>query len=214
AATSPARALEGATGLTITRDGKQLFATGVSGNTVVQLQPGATGALSQTACIGNRAGCAGTGAGPTLNGANALAVSPDGTQVYATASNALTDVTVGPVPSLAASGGLSQRRGTAALRVACHGAGGERCVGEIALTAKRTIFTGRRHRVRKVIVVQIGNASFTLAAGRSRRVIVELNSSGRRLLGRVGRLRVQATLSQTRGFGLTVARLGVTLHRS
>jgi hypothetical protein len=70
--------------------------------------------------------------------------------------------------------------GRARVKLKCPaGSGG--CTGGITLT------TGKRHK-------RVGKAQFTLNAGRSAKVKVKLNSSGRKLLARRGKLKARAVV--------------------
>ena len=63
-------------------DGKQLYAAAFSGNTVSHFTIDAGGDLTFAGCIGNLAGCTATSPAGALNGAEGVAVSPDGKQLY------------------------------------------------------------------------------------------------------------------------------------
>ena len=81
------RALDGATDVTVSRDGKNVYAASANSDAIVSLAVGAGGALAP---IGSIDGCVSeTGSagacldGRALDGANAVVASPDGRHVYA-----------------------------------------------------------------------------------------------------------------------------------
>ena len=84
-ATSPAGALDDAQDVTLSPDGKQLYAAGVNGVSHFTIDAG--GNLTFAGCIGNLAGCTATSPAGALNGAQDVTVSPDGKQLYAAASS-------------------------------------------------------------------------------------------------------------------------------
>jgi DNA-binding beta-propeller fold protein YncE len=110
---APALALKSPEGMAISRNGTSVYvATAVSSAVLVLARDPSTGALAQatdgSGCIVDSAltGCT---PGVELSGANAVAVSPGGRDVYATSlfSNSVTSF------SRAASGALTQKAGTA-----------------------------------------------------------------------------------------------------
>jgi DNA-binding beta-propeller fold protein YncE len=104
-------------GMAISGDGKSVYvATALSSAVVVLARDPSTGALSQangSGCIVNAA-LAGCTTGLELNGANAVAVSPEDDDAYVTSlfSNSVTAFT-----RAASSGGLAQKEGTSACLV-------------------------------------------------------------------------------------------------
>jgi DNA-binding beta-propeller fold protein YncE len=106
-------ALAAPEGMAISPDGTSVYvASAVSNALAVFARDGATGALTQatdgSGCIAN-APLAGCTTGAQLNGANAVAVSPDGTSVYVTSlvSNSVASFTRAPA------GTVTQQPGTA-----------------------------------------------------------------------------------------------------
>lgn len=105
-------ALKSVEGLAISPDGASVYAAAAVSNAVVELSRNSSGALSQatdgSGCVVNGlfAGC---GEGRQLAGVNAVAVSPDGDDVYAVSlfSNSVTSFT-----RSASSGVLTQKQGT------------------------------------------------------------------------------------------------------
>ena len=84
-ATSPAGALGNVEDVTLSPDGKQLYAVALLGNTVSQFTIDAGGNLTFAGCIGNLAGCTATNPAGALDGALDVTLSPDGKQLYAAA---------------------------------------------------------------------------------------------------------------------------------
>jgi DNA-binding beta-propeller fold protein YncE len=82
--------LAGATGVTVSPDGKDVYVVSSTGNAVVAFRRAAGGGLQPIGCIGNRTGSGNTGKpGPEscdgtdgLAGATDIAVSPDGENAY------------------------------------------------------------------------------------------------------------------------------------
>lgn len=78
--------LDGASGVVVSPDGRSVYVTAVNDDALVRFDRAADGALTPAGCFED-AGQGGCGAGPTadvpgLNGARAIAVSPDGGSVY------------------------------------------------------------------------------------------------------------------------------------
>jgi DNA-binding beta-propeller fold protein YncE len=81
-----AQGLDGAQGVAVSPDGASVYAA--SGGAIVRFDRAANGALTPQGCIadvGDLAGCGATAQG--LHGAEGVAVSPDGTSVYAVSAN-------------------------------------------------------------------------------------------------------------------------------
>jgi DNA-binding beta-propeller fold protein YncE len=76
-------ALDGASSVAVSRDGRQVYVSGFASGTVAGFSRGAGGALRPRSCIAETAvaGCAAAPAG-TLAGAAGLAVSPSGSDLY------------------------------------------------------------------------------------------------------------------------------------
>lgn len=93
--TSPAKALDGASGLALAPDGKHLFVA--AGKAISEFAVGVGGHLAFRGCIGNLGGCT---ADPTLAANSAypvaqkLAVTPDGRMLFATADQAVNTFTI------------------------------------------------------------------------------------------------------------------------
>jgi DNA-binding beta-propeller fold protein YncE len=81
--TSPAGALDGANALAATSDGAGLYAAGGKGSVIVHFTFDAFGNLVFAGCTGELGGCTGTRIIHALDGADALAVTQDSTQLYA-----------------------------------------------------------------------------------------------------------------------------------
>ena len=79
---SPAGALEGADGLAATSDGAHVYVPSESGSEVSRFGVDASGNLVFAGCTGELAGCAGTSLIHALDGAFAVAVSPNNTHLY------------------------------------------------------------------------------------------------------------------------------------
>ena len=94
------------------------------------------------------------------------------------------------------------------LKLSCPSATADRCSGRTKLAARRRTSSGA---VRAVV---LGRAPFSIAAGTEAKVRVRVSRAGRRLLGRVRRLRGKDTSAARDGAGqsrTTVA--GVTIRR-
>jgi hypothetical protein len=81
------------------------------------------------------------------------------------------------------------------LKLSCPAETVGRCQGRSKLSAKRRTGSGARRSV------TLGRASFSITAGRQARVRVSLSRAGRRLLGRVRRLRGEDTIAARDGAG-------------
>ena len=113
------------------------------------------------------------------------------------ADETFTTATSPPPPAVAvlASGTATVTRGRAAVKIACRGASGERCDGNLKLTLRVRVTTGRgRHRRHKAVTLTLGHAGVHLAAGGRGTVTVRLSNTARQLLG-TGRLSVTATIA-------------------
>jgi sugar lactone lactonase YvrE len=78
-----AAGLNGATAVTVSPDGKSVYATGANDGTIVRFSRSASGELTAKGCINDAGGSVcGTDTTDGLEGANSVAVSPDGTSVY------------------------------------------------------------------------------------------------------------------------------------
>jgi hypothetical protein len=81
--TSPAGALDGARAPAVTAGGADMYVPGNSGSVVSHFRVDATGNLAFAGCTGELAGCTATTVIHALDGADAVTVTPDGTQLYA-----------------------------------------------------------------------------------------------------------------------------------
>lgn len=197
-ATHPGGALQGASALAFTRDGRRLYVASNAGNTVSEVTLGSSGAASFTACIGRRGGCIPIRPRAALDGATDLAFAPDGQHLYVTAAFDLS-VLARPVQTLTAVGGPRQRGRTVALKLTCQGPGAGPCTGAVTLSRGKQ---------------RVGSASVRLTAGHSTVLRVALNRTGRRLLAHHARLTVTLTVTQQRaGRPVTVATDRLTLTR-
>jgi hypothetical protein len=100
---------------------------------------------------------------------------------------------------------------TATVPIVCQGSAGQRCVGTmvatvrerrrgvsvIAVRSSAPTTNGKTHI--KTVTVTVGHTDFAFAAGSAvtDRIVLVLNSSGRRLLGRFGRVPADLTVSGT-----------------
>jgi DNA-binding beta-propeller fold protein YncE len=84
--TAPSGALDFAFGVAVTPDGKQLYASGHSGNDVSHMTLNALGVPTFVGCVGDLSGCTATTPAAALDSVEGLAVSPDGKQLYAVTS--------------------------------------------------------------------------------------------------------------------------------
>jgi streptogramin lyase len=98
-----------------------------------------------------------------------------------------TSTSLAIAPSLSASlRKVSTDRATAALTIACRGLAGESCKGAVTLTARA-----------KAKTRTIARGAYAAAAGRSVRLVLKLNVTGRSLLTRVHRLAAQLAIGGT-----------------
>jgi DNA-binding beta-propeller fold protein YncE len=85
--TFPPGALDGAEGVAVTADGKQLYATSEQGNVVSHFRIDGAGNLIFAGCIGDLAGCTSTNPASVLDDATNVIVTPDGKQLYAASAS-------------------------------------------------------------------------------------------------------------------------------
>jgi DNA-binding beta-propeller fold protein YncE len=85
--TFPPGALDGAEGVAVTADGRQLYATSEQGNVVSHFRIDAAGNLIFAGCIGDLAGCTSTNPASVLDDATSVIVTSDGKQLYATSAS-------------------------------------------------------------------------------------------------------------------------------
>ena len=90
--TTPAGALDDAHGVAVSGDGAHLYATASSngGHAVSHFRIDAAGNLIFAGCIGDRSGCTATTPAGALDGAQGVAESADGANLYVTSSLANT----------------------------------------------------------------------------------------------------------------------------
>jgi DNA-binding beta-propeller fold protein YncE len=104
--TTPPTALDGAdaVAVAVTATSRTLYVASSAGNDVSQFQVGKLGSLTYDGCVGNLTGCTPVTAG-ALAGADGLAVSPGGTDLYATALGGdVTHFQIGPAGNLTFTG--------------------------------------------------------------------------------------------------------------
>jgi DNA-binding beta-propeller fold protein YncE len=117
--TYPATALDGAGGLAVTPDGAHLYVTSNAapgssvGNVVSHFRIDPAGNLGFAGCIGDLAGCTSTYPATALDGADAVAVTPDGGQLYATSGsgNVVSHFQIGPAGNLSFAGCIGDLAG-------------------------------------------------------------------------------------------------------
>ena len=133
----------------------------------------------------------------TLNlGANTITVTAkDGQGNQGSASVSVTYVP----PKLALVGGLLPSNTGVAFSMTCQAAAGAICTGAASMTTLETLVgktvTGlaARKRKRSSKRVVVGTTTFSIPAGKTLRVVVPLNSTGRKLLAKFKRLPVTVT---------------------
>jgi hypothetical protein len=158
-------------------------------STTVQLLPPAAGVSTAFS-----ASLAGLPAGTTIH-YRAVAQTDFGT--VGGADEAFTTAGSTPPPAVAvlASPRATVTGGRAVVKLACHGASGERCDGTLTLTLRVRVTTGRgHHRRHKIVTLRLGRAGVHLNAGGRGTVTVRLSNAGRLLLGS-GRLHVTSTIA-------------------
>lgn len=97
-----------------------------------------------------------------------------------------------------AAGTASVARGIAAVKLACHGAGGQRCDGRVQLTVRVRRLTGpSRHRRIDSTTLSLGSAGLDIVAGTRATIDVRLDRRGDALLAaaRDHRLRVTVRIA-------------------
>jgi DNA-binding beta-propeller fold protein YncE len=77
--------LDGARGLAVSPDGKQLYAAAWGGNAIAHFTLDAAGKPTFAGCIGNHAGCTAPSVTDALAGVERVTISPDGKHLYAAA---------------------------------------------------------------------------------------------------------------------------------
>ncbi|MEN3280661.1 MAG: hypothetical protein V7607_1801 [Solirubrobacteraceae bacterium] len=78
-------ALNGARGVAVSSDGKQLYAAAYGGNAISHFTLDASGKPAFVGCVGNHAGCTAISATAALNGVSRVSLSADGKHLYAAA---------------------------------------------------------------------------------------------------------------------------------
>ncbi|MGA2010892.1 MAG: hypothetical protein ABSH51_10240 [Solirubrobacteraceae bacterium] len=120
------------------------------------------------------------------------------------------------VASLAA-GTATVTRGIAAIKLACHGAGGQRCHGRLQLTVRERRITGRaQHRRVTTTTVSLGSAGLDLAAGGHAAVDARLDQRGDALLAaaRGHRLRITVRIALDEGAPTVTATVELVRDRT
>jgi hypothetical protein len=154
------------------------------------------------------------GAGSTGSGAPASAGKGNGGSSGVSAYQTIAE----PFPSLV--GAIGVQAGVLSVPLRCDAASGECRPATIAVLVVETMMDGRVtaisatrsvHRRRGDRTLVIGSATATLSAGRSEEVLVHINTSGRRLLQRWGRL---AALVEVKVQSAVLANRVVHLHAS
>jgi Trypsin len=158
----------------------QVLQSGASLN--YQFSPADVGRFISFQVLASNAGGTGVGRVPFE-----IAIGP-GTQATAPNSPAPT-----PSSRLSLAGGSIAVKGTGAL-VKLHCEGAATCTGKLVLTAKVASKSKRKRRSHRTRKVTIGTASFSIAAGATATVQLELNGVGRALL-RTGHGRLGARLA-------------------
>ncbi len=178
---SPAKALLYPRAVATSTDGNAIF---VSGDSLAAFQRDPlTGNLRQFACAQSYRTYKSCTEARGLGSAVALAPSPDGRNLYVTASGTGAVSTFGAVTAVTARSAKVARDGTAAVRLACPAARTQACAGRIAVAARR------RHAR--------GNV-FRLAPGRAARVRVTVPRHVRRSLSRRRSARVMLVVRDAR----------------
>jgi hypothetical protein len=146
---------------------------------------------------------------PLLEGSNtikALAVDQAGLSAEKTVS-----VTYKPIPRVAHAAQVGSAKGSGgevSFTISCTGSAGTSCEVEGALTtAERTrngkpvAVAARRHHHPRIRyqMVSVGSSRLTIPAGERVTILIQLNSAGKSLLARFGRLPVRLTVLQIAG---------------
>jgi hypothetical protein len=160
---------------------------------------------------------------PLSPGANTITATA--TNVFGYASQAQVSVTYSPpapiVTALSLKGKLATSSRGVSFTVSCLAAAGASCKGVAQLTSTERL---KGHRVtglsarKRTKRVTVGRVTFTVAAGKSHRIVVTLNRTGQALLKRFHSLPVTLAVTLTNGAGgkpSTVARtrLVIKLHK-
>jgi DNA-binding beta-propeller fold protein YncE len=154
----PAKALGSVHEVTVSGDGRAVFATGYDYFAAFSRDP-LTGKLTQFACAESYRTYKSCTQARGLSGASGIAASTDARNLYVVSGGTSAVTTYGAVAAVAAPAARMTKNGTAAVRLACPAARTRACVGRIAVAA-------RAHHAR-------GHA-FLLAPGRSAAVQVKV----------------------------------------
>ena len=194
----------------VSPDGSTVYSVGDSALAVFSRDP-ATGRLRETSCAVDMDSRCSTF--PALAGVSGAAVSPDGRNVYVTASQSNGVFALGPGAAAAATAAVVGRGGRAAVAVACPAAMRTACAGTVGLArvtggarrgARRGQQRGHAARASRRHLSAISSLThFRLAAGQSGRFMVLVSRAARRALPRGhGRgLRVLALATPDPGAG-------------
>jgi len=176
----------------VSGDGSAVYAIG-SGSAAIFSRDPSTGKLTETSCASSEdSRCTSL---PPLRGVEGAAVSPDGREVYVTASASSAVMVFGVGAAVSSAQAATTRAGTASVRVACPAALRRSCSGRVELTrviAQRA--THGRHRAHATRIAAGSSARFTIVPGDHATVRVRLARSARRLLVARGRLRLMAVV--------------------
>jgi hypothetical protein len=196
----------------VSPDGSTVYSVGDSALAVFSRNP-ATGRLTETSCAVDMDSRCSTF--PALAGVSGAAVSPDGRNVYVTASQSNGVFALGPGATASATQAVIGRGGRASVTVACPAAMRTVCAGTLGLArvtggsrraSRRGHHLGHASRASPRHLSAISSLTrFRLAAGQSGRFAVRVSPSTRRALprgrGRGRGLRVLALATPDPGAG-------------
>ena len=121
--------------------------------------------------------------------------------VSSPAVSAATTIVPPPPPLLASVTKVSTTGPTARVTLACQGPTGQRCTGQLTLTAQERThghsLAAARARRGAEVAVAVGHATFAVAVGAHTHVSVTLNTTGRRLLDEFYKLHARLTFRGT-----------------
>jgi DNA-binding beta-propeller fold protein YncE len=187
-ACAKAPALDTASGVAVSPDGRTIFVTAAGSNALTSYaRDAATGALTPMGCIEERAnpdeglqleGCT---PGIGLGGAHDVAVAPDGMGVYVASEDSSAVATF--LPSAAPATSTARRvRGSLAIRIACPAVRHSGCAGSITIRRSARTPSGRAGRAQAADLLA-GGTRFHVRPGRVATVRVRLSAGGASVLG-------------------------------